>query len=350
MAEKTSTRHSKPILLDALYINESGGKKLLDYLVRIFEETGLPVFYLLDARISSAYPQIPEERKKFLKAGLVSRLQFYRRHRSSFSKVLCFASIPPPVRMDCEVHTYYQYVMSDLAKKESGHPFKVRLLLRLKMIYISFCARYTTSFIVQTGYSAQALRATLADKSRPIHILPFYDDKRIYRDERIKKEEIFLYVSNGGAHKNHQMLLDVWEQLHQNGYRPTLALTVQRHYTLLYDRIQTLQSRGLAIINTWAANDEALNKEYNRAAYCVYPSLTESLGLGLVEAVDAGCKVIAADLPYTYEVISPSLAFDPRNENDLYQKIVQALTTPIPDSSRRMKNNIREIIRLLQQD
>ena len=36
------------ILIDALYINNGGGKVLLDYLVEHLEVTNLPIYYLLD--------------------------------------------------------------------------------------------------------------------------------------------------------------------------------------------------------------------------------------------------------------------------------------------------------------
>jgi hypothetical protein len=39
------------ILIDALYINNSGGKVLLDYLIEELEKTDKEVFYLLDERI-----------------------------------------------------------------------------------------------------------------------------------------------------------------------------------------------------------------------------------------------------------------------------------------------------------
>ena len=50
-----------------------------------------------------------------------------------------------------------------------------------------------------------------------------------------------------------------------------------------------------------------LQKEYLSSEFLMFPSLTESFGLGLIEAIECGCKVIGADLPYTYEVCEPHL-------------------------------------------
>ena len=43
--------------------------------------------------------------------------------------------------------------------------------------------------------------------------------------------------------------------------------------------------------------------------FLIYPSLNESLGMPLVEAVLSKCKVIASDLNYVDQVIIPSLKF-----------------------------------------
>jgi hypothetical protein len=43
--------HNKKILIDAVFINNSGGYVLLDYLINEIEKLDLPVVYLLDYRI-----------------------------------------------------------------------------------------------------------------------------------------------------------------------------------------------------------------------------------------------------------------------------------------------------------
>ena len=57
------------ILVDALYINNGGGKILLDYLILKLNESSLDVYYLLDDRIIGNHPEInPEKIKYFLDA------------------------------------------------------------------------------------------------------------------------------------------------------------------------------------------------------------------------------------------------------------------------------------------
>ena len=46
------------ILIDAVYINESGGKVLFDYLIEQMERQNLSIFYLIDKRIENNHSKI----------------------------------------------------------------------------------------------------------------------------------------------------------------------------------------------------------------------------------------------------------------------------------------------------
>jgi glycosyltransferase involved in cell wall biosynthesis len=47
--------------------------------------------------------------------------------------------------------------------------------------------------------------------------------------------------------------------------------------------------------------------------------LAESFGLPLIEAAAAGCKIISSDLPYVFEVVKPSLVFDPNDISSIFK-------------------------------
>ena len=64
------------LLLDSLYINNSGGKILLDYLVEILETHKIPTYYLFDERCKGDFPMVPNRRKVFMKATLINRHSF----------------------------------------------------------------------------------------------------------------------------------------------------------------------------------------------------------------------------------------------------------------------------------
>ena len=65
------------ILLDSIYINNSGGLMLLKYLVDCLEKSNIKVFYLFDKRTEDIFSTIPANKRKFLPASIPERLKFY---------------------------------------------------------------------------------------------------------------------------------------------------------------------------------------------------------------------------------------------------------------------------------
>jgi hypothetical protein len=83
-------------LIDALYVNNGGGKELLDYLVentRNFSD----VHFLLDERVRGQYDFLPSHRVFFLEGSLIKRHEFYLRNGSKFKIVLCFGNCIDPL-------------------------------------------------------------------------------------------------------------------------------------------------------------------------------------------------------------------------------------------------------------
>ena len=95
--------------------------------------------------------------------------------------------------------------------------------------------------------------------------------------------------------------------------------------------------------------DITLQKKYLSSEFLIFPSLTESFGLGLIEAIECGCIVIGADLPYTYEVCEPSLVFNPLVDKNIFDAFEDSLNKEnLKLSVSRIKNNIDQIIGLLK--
>lgn len=63
----------------------------------------------------------------------------------------------------------------------------------------------------------------------------------------------------------------------------------------------------------------------------VFPSIREGFGLAMVEAMAAGLPIVAADLPKALREVASHeevLFFEPKNSNDLAQKVVKLIENP----------------------
>lgn len=104
----------------------------------------------------------------------------------------------------------------------------------------------------------------------------------------------------------------------------TLHLTLPSSSSkLILDKIDFLKKMGVNIINHKECSIQQIKELYKISNYFIFPSLAESFGLPLIEAASAGCKIIASDLPYVFNIIDPSLTFNPMD----YQSIVNSLIT-----------------------
>ena len=104
---------------------------------------------------------------------------------------------------------------------------------------------------------------------------------------------------------------------------------------------------GYPILNVGFIDRQKLVELYLSHEYLIFPSLSESFGLGLVEAIDCGCKVIVSDLSYAYEVCKPSLTFDPYNIKSIENAILTAIDGNLPHSEKIISNDIEQLISLL---
>jgi len=135
-----------------------------------------------------------------------------------------------------------------------------------------------------------------------------------------------LHVSSGGPVKNVVRLLEAYATL-PPGERPDLVLVIAR------DR-PPRQARGMAGVRVIdrAVEPSRLAELYRGAAGFVFPSLRESFGLPIVEAMACGCPVITSDGSACAEVAADAaLLVDPRSVDAL----AAAMRTLYTDSSLR---------------
>lgn len=332
------------ILVDALYINNSGGKVLLDYLVHSFEKKGLDCFYVFDDRVSGSYEQVSEERKVYLTASLKNRYTFYKLNKNRFSQILCFGNLPPLIKNNATVYTYFhQYLYIKLPESIKGLQ-KLKYLLKIGLF--KKLIKNTDYFIVQSGFIKRELQDTFRLKEANVLVLPFYPPLSISGTVS-KEKNTFLYVSAGSSYKNHKRLLNAFAAYFEKHKVGRLILTIGEEYPDVVQQINDLQKKGIPVTNIGFVHRDELARVYQQAEFLMYPSLKESFGLGLIEAIEANCKVLGADLPYTYEVCIPSLAFDPFSEDAILHAFEKAASEELQPTVPSVTNQIEDLMELL---
>ena len=332
------------ILIDSLYINNSGGLRLLDYLVRRLNEKAIPFFLLADIRCLGKFDYCKHVR--YVKASLYKRKLFYKENGSMFSSVLCFGNIPAPVQLEVPVYTYFHNI--NLLTLSEASSIKELLVMWLKRLVFRYYKKNTNYWLVQTINTQKELCRHLDESEKKVILMPFYE---LPEDINLLKNdyhgEDYVFVSNYTGAKGHEELLDAWRLLHEHGIDKTLHLTVPRECSEFISKIDKVKAEGVNVENHGFIPFDKVLDLYRKSKAIVYPSHNESLGLGLVEAIEAGCDVLASNLPFVFSVCTPTLVFDPYTPESIANAIMKYEKGEGKRPQLLIRNQLDELLHLL---
>ena len=326
------------ILIDAVYINAGGGKALLQALLGMMRGR-TDVALLRDIRAEGL--DTCGLRVFDLPHGERARARFYAAHAGQIRRALCFGNVPPPRRLAATTTVYFHNMLLCQSERDLGWPLTLHCWL--KMAYIRYRRGNADGFLVQSTVVAEALRGRLG-AGVEIRVAPFYAPSLGAAADSPGRWGRYAYVSNASPHKNHGRLLEAWRRLAVEGIRPELHLTIHGDFPELDRQLTLARAAGAQVINHGFTDPRAL---YALCGFQIYPSLSESFGLGLVEAAEAGCAVIASDRSYARSVIEPLSTFDPMSVDDIAAAVGRTYNRPAVPSVVTTPNRLDDIVRWL---
>lgn len=128
----------------------------------------------------------------------------------------------------------------------------------------------------------------------------------------------FLYAGNLKPHKNPGLLIKAFIQA--SGLIPHDLIFVGKGKDSFKKHVRSLIPNHMSqrVRFVGEVDDSELRRLYRTATALVFPSLYEGFGLPALEALAAGCPVLASDIPALREVCGEqALYFDPYNDREL---------------------------------
>jgi glycosyltransferase involved in cell wall biosynthesis len=300
-------------IIFAPLINSGGGKKLLTDIIQSLKDKNTLLF--LDRRYcnSNAIKDIDELNIISVNNNildlLIAEFRLYMNSNKS-TKVLCFHGAPPVFRNSGYVIVFFQNKLH----LDKINFFNFNLLIKKYFFVGSF--DFCQKIIVQT----ESMKFELIKNSKPnidtkkIDIFPFANSIGKYKSFVYKKHFDFIYVADGYNHKNHLNLFLAWAILAKKGIFPSLVLTVPKSDKSICRLIDTFVLKyKLNIKNMYTLDHEDLIKTYLKSRALIYPSLSESFGLPLVEASYLNIPIIASELDFVRDVSNPNETFNPNS-------------------------------------
>ncbi|MBR9705438.1 glycosyltransferase family 4 protein [Candidatus Pacearchaeota archaeon] len=159
-------------------------------------------------------------------------------------------------------------------------------------------------------------------------VIPLGVDTKDFHNLNIQKKEQILFVGRLIPEKGLHLLVDVMIKLRKDFPNLKLAIAYQKlyNYDNYYDLIKE-KSKGF-LIEHHNCNKVELNKLYNESLFVVLPSLQESFGTVILEALACGSKIVTFKLPGPFEAIS-----------EKYVKFVKL------NDSEELLNQIRKLLK-----
>lgn len=327
---------SKPILIDSIYVNCGGALSLLQYLVNTLQERKIDFYLLSDKRCDGLFDFCEV---KYMSPKIMDRKNFYKHHRDEFHSVLCFGNVPPPISLRIPVYTYFHNI--NLLTLADCRDRKQRFLYWLKRSYITLNKRHTDAWFVQTSNTASELINRISVPSSNVQLYPFF--KELCFPDRKAPRNDYVFVGEPSGSKGHKELIEAWRILHMRGFSGTLHLTVSKE-SYFINEIEQAIADGVRIINHGYISMTELASIYMECKATVYPSYNESLGLGMVEAMEAGCDVLASDRPFVYAICEPSIVFNNESPLSIANAILIYESGKCKKTTRKVRDMIHEMI------
>jgi len=340
------------LLLDATNLSGGGGGTLLKYLIEKLEGRRFHAVVSHRTGIKETdYVSVCSPMNPF---GM-KRQRLLEEFVSNFApdRVLFFGNLPSrkPLAVD-RSYTYFHnaHLVASL-DQSCRYSMRDRLRYFLLRRAVRKYMMNTTEWIFQTHYVKNAFEAEYGT-DQPLKVFPFFDEAALIATcESLRpcdSREGYIFVSDDRPHKNHVRLFDAWEillDLHK--VNPLLRLTVPRNNVALAKRIEELNKKGCRIENHGIVpRDEALRLTA-KSRFVVFPSLLETLGLGLIEGILLGASVISTDNEGLAEVIGPSATFNPLEPKDIAEVIARSIQESLPKSEVVLRDEIGALLNFI---
>jgi glycosyltransferase involved in cell wall biosynthesis len=339
------------ILIDSVYINNSGGKTLLEYFINQILESDRYIF-LIDVRLTSSSVNLIKN-KIYVNPSEKSRKIAYKQAMILFDidTIFCFANVPPPFKIHKISVVIFLHNALLLKNSLACYTYINRLKFQLKRVYIKFLNFNSYQWVVQTNTMKNALLSSVKISKKNIHVIPFFQPNSPLSEKPSSNFDKYIYVADAVPQKNHKLLLESWEIL-SNKYNlcPELVLTINyKTKSPILKQIENLKCKGINITNIGVISSDLMLNKYEEFDFLIFPSLLESFGLPLIEACEKNCKIIASDLDYVYDIVVPSIVFNPFNADELAKIIfdISSKNINIKNSKLIVNNGILDLINLL---
>jgi len=319
-------------------VHTGGGLVLLRSLLAAWPGD-LPFTGLLDVRAEENVELPAGASVKWVDASVSGRFmaEFHLRMTAGpGDTTLCFHGLPPILPNRGKLIVFLQNRNYLSLVPLSAFSRRTATRIAVERFISRFCRSRVHGYIVQTPTMQRNVKAWFergtTRPAPPISVVPFMEEMPpAEAGEAPDRVWDFVYVADGVDQKNHRLLLAAWIELGAAGIYPTLAFTLPPRDRLLIDEVNLARARhGVAVHNLGEMPHLAVLQLYRQSRAMIFPSLSESFGLPLVEAHQMGLPIVASERDFVRDVCVPAETFDPLSAHSITSAVRRFLGQAIP--------------------
>jgi glycosyltransferase involved in cell wall biosynthesis len=218
---------------------------------------------------------------------------------------------------------HFSKQFDDLYRRYLQRPDRI-IGWRLKKQWVERSVRTATELTVQTEALADAVAERTGRPRARIHAIAHgpgtVTPTPVSRGSPSGRSVRIGYVTKWGVQKNFEVLFDAAKRLIGQGRAIRIVLTLAEHLPENAGVVHRARAMGLGdvIENVGEVDAAAISKLYDSFDIFAFPSLVESFGFPLVEAMAKGLPIVAADTPSNRELAGEAgLYFAPTDAGSL---------------------------------
>lgn len=296
------------IIIEASNIYLGGGYTLLEELIKNIEHSRIKSVVYVGYDV--VYDKLVQHNLNYVEIKKTSAVKTFYRYLNTHNNTLFFCNLPPFRRAKNSIlYMHNPYILS---RKHS----KMKYLIYNWIV--KFFARNVDVFACQTNSMAKNITGIGYSPT----LLPFYVK---VQKQNIEKRYNFCYISTVSPHKNHLLLFDAVEILVKKNIKFNLVVTVRdcEVNSRIIDRIKSINrlAQKEVIINKGFVSRIEVENILNSSKTLIFPSLMETFGLPIAEALMCDLRILASDRSYVYDLMENPITFDPLNPSDIAEKM-----------------------------
>lgn len=302
-------------------LNIGGGLTILNI---FFKEPDSKIFFFIDERIKIKKKKNVYKVKNNLFSKILSEIRIKKIIKKN-TKIIFLNGLPPLKRYNNEVSVYFQNAniipIKFLDFFDINFIFSKNFLRFIKFILFK---KNCDKWYVFSEYSKKILSKYVP--SNKIYLKKINIDAR----KRIMLNKYdFIYPASGENHKNHHRLFEALIILSKKQIFPKLVITLNKYELNKFNVKYIKKKYSLKIYNKYSNNRIKFLNMYNQCKALIYPSLSETLGLPLLEAKKFNIDIITSNKEFAKEYSDPKLIFNPYSSISIANKIEQYISKKI---------------------